>query len=99
MTNQTIAIIFAVAFAATLWYLIECVLFSHRLKMQNRTEWEALDRPSLWDIRSQWPLLKVFLGVAPLGPSLTGYRHQLLRIRVLLAISFSLMLVVASQTG
>ena len=99
MTNQTIAILFAVAFAPTLWYLIECVFFSHRLKKQNRTEWEALDRPSLWDIRSQWPLLKIFLGVVPLGPSLDGYRQQLLRIRALLAISFSLMLVLSFQTG
>ena len=99
MTNQTIAVVFAVAFAATLWYLIECVIFSLRLKRRNRAEWEALDRPSIWDISSQWPLLKIFLGVAPLGPTLAGYRQQLLRIRVLLAVGFVLMLVVASQAG
>jgi hypothetical protein len=99
MTNQTIAVVFGFAFAATLWYLIECVVFSHRLKKENRAEWEALDRPSLWDVRSQWPLLKIFLGAAPLGPALADYRQQLLRIRVLLAVSFSLMLVVASRTG
>lgn len=99
MTQPTLNILFSVAFLTTLWYLIECVIFTRRLETKNRTEWEAMGRPSLWDIRAQGPLLAILLGTSSLGPIQDDYRQQLLRIRVLLATAFSLMVVVAIGTA
>ena len=88
MTPPWLVAVFAVAFATTIWYLAECFVFAHRLETKHRAGWEALGRPSLWEVRAQQSYLKVILGFAQLGSELSGLLPQLHRIRLLLAVSF-----------
>ncbi|MGO4223667.1 hypothetical protein AB4Y64_17670 [Lysobacter sp. TAF61] len=95
MTEQWLLVAFAIAFAATFWYLGECMVFFHRLETKHRTQWEAMGRPSIWDARSFGPYLKILLGLTPLGPDMAGCTRQLRRIRALLAVGLSAYLVVS----
>ena len=95
MTEQWLLVVFAIAFAATFWYLGECMVFFHRLETKHHAQWEALGRPSIWDVRSFGSYMKILLGISPLGPELAGCASQLRRIRVLLSVGLGAYMVVS----
>lgn len=86
MTEQWLLVAFVIALVATFWYLGECLIFLHHLEINHHAQWVALGSPSIRDVRSFASYTKVLLGISPLGQELSGYAHQLLRIRALLAV-------------
>ena len=89
-----------VAFPVILWYLAECASFSHRLEKRHTDAWAALGRPSAFGngVRYQQPFLALIFGRTHLGSGQSELQPQLFRIRVLLAIGLTAMLMLFALT-